>query len=55
VGDSFQTPVRVPELSSATDDTGYRLTPDGTRMYLNYGALTSGGNADIFVATRTCD
>ena len=44
----------VPELSSQGDDVGVRLTPDGATIYLNYGANTGGGNADIDVATRSC-
>jgi hypothetical protein len=51
----FSTPVLVPELSSARDDNGVRLSRDGKTMYLNYDTLTSGGaNADLYSATRTC-
>jgi Tol biopolymer transport system component len=45
----------VPELSSARDDVGLRLSKDGTTMFLDYDAITAGGgNADIHVATRSC-
>jgi hypothetical protein len=44
----------VRELSSARDDLGLHLTPDGATMYFNYDAVTGGGNSDIDVATRAC-
>jgi hypothetical protein len=51
----FEAPVRVPELSSARDDIGTRLSRDGRRMYLAYDSVRSGGqNAGIYVATRDC-
>ncbi len=37
------------------DDVCLRLIPDGTAVYLNYDAITSGGNADLDIATRTCN
>jgi Tol biopolymer transport system component len=45
----------VPALSSAMDDVCPRLTPDGTTMYMDYNANTSGGNADLMSATRSCN
>jgi hypothetical protein len=44
----------VPELSSPLDDLCARLAVDGSTIYLNYSANTSGGNADLDSATRTC-
>jgi hypothetical protein len=50
----FGNVARVPELSSLRDDTGAHLTPDGKTIYLNYDAVTSGGNAEMYISTRTC-
>ena len=44
IGDRFSAPTRVAELSSTGDDVGLRLTPDGATLYLNFMALTSGGD-----------
>jgi hypothetical protein len=56
VTEPFSTPVLVPEVSSTQDEDGLSLSADGLRLYLNYDALSSGGgNADFWVATRTCD
>jgi Tol biopolymer transport system component len=47
---------RVVELSSARDDGGVDLTPDGATMYLNYDAMfAGGGNAELSTATRVCN
>lgn len=46
---------QVVELSSPGDDVGLRLSQDGTTMYMNYNADSTGaGNADLYVATRMC-
>ena len=50
----FSIPVRVDELSTATDDVGPSLSNDGTELYFNYNAVSSGGDSEIWVATRTC-
>jgi hypothetical protein len=51
----FDAPQLVPELSSAMGEYYVRLTPDGTTMYFNYDTLAAGGaNADLWIATRTC-
>jgi hypothetical protein len=51
----FAAPVLVPELSSAIDDVGVRLSRDGTTMFMSYATLTVGGaNADLDSATRSC-
>lgn len=55
LGAPFSAPARVPELSSAGDDIGTRLSRDGRRMYLNYNSIRTGGqNADLWTATRDC-
>jgi len=55
LGQPFTTPQVVPELSSARDEYGLRLSPDGTTMFLNYDTLVNGGgNADMWTATRAC-
>jgi hypothetical protein len=55
VDQPFGAATLVPELSSAKDDVGLRLSPNGFTMYLNYNAMTSGGgNADLDIATRSC-
>ena len=52
----FAPPALVPQLSSAMDDTGVRLSRDGATMYMSYNPLTSGGaNADLDTATRACE
>jgi hypothetical protein len=51
----FDPPQLVPELSSAEDDIGTRLSRDGRRIYLNYNSVRTGGaNAAIWMATRSC-
>ncbi|MGE5186348.1 MAG: hypothetical protein ACM31C_30040 [Acidobacteriota bacterium] len=56
VDDPFGPPQLVREVSSAMDDVGTRLSADGTTLYLDYDTLTSGGaNADLWVATRSCN
>jgi hypothetical protein len=55
VDQPFAPPMLVSELSSDRDDTGLRLSLDGTTLYLNYDTLTAGGGqADLYTATRTC-
>lgn len=56
LGAAFGTPQPVPDLDSAMDDIGLRLSRDGTTMYFNYNSMeTGGGNADMWTATRTCN
>ena len=51
----FGAPLRVPELSSGRDDLGMHLSLDGRHLYYNYDTLYDGnGNADVWVATRSC-
>ena len=51
----FDPPTLVPELSSAGDDLGVRLTEDGATMYLNWMTSAAGGtNTDLYVTTRGC-
>jgi hypothetical protein len=41
--------------SSSLDDIGARLSNDGTELYFNYMAVTSGAGTNVmWVATRTC-
>jgi hypothetical protein len=55
VDQPWSAPVLVPELSSARDDIGLRLSSDGRTMYFNYDAVRSGGaNAQLWTATRAC-
>lgn len=52
----FGTPMLVSELSSPRDDYGLRLASDDVTLYFNYDALVNGGaNADLWVATRSCN
>ena len=51
----FGPPQLVPELSSAMDDVGLRLTPGGATMFMNYDDDgLGGGNADLSISTRGC-
>jgi len=51
---SWSLPVRVSELASALDELGPDLSHDGTTLYFNYNADVSGGDAEIWSATRSC-
>jgi hypothetical protein len=50
----FSTPTNVTPLNSPEDEWGLTLSRDGHRVYYSYDAPLAGGNADIWVATRTC-
>jgi Tol biopolymer transport system component len=55
IGQPFGPATLVMSLSSPMDDVGLRLTPDGQTMYFNYDTIVAGGgNADFYIATRTC-
>ena len=55
LGQPFDAPQVVPELSSAGDDIGTRLSRDGRRMYLNFNSVRTGGqNAELSMSTRDC-
>jgi len=56
VDQPFEPPQLVPELSTAFDEFGLRLSLDGATMYFNFDTLTSGTrNADVWIATRSCE
>ncbi|MDB4953559.1 MAG: outer membrane protein OmpA family [Myxococcales bacterium] len=55
VDQPFAPPLLVPELSSPRDDVGLHLDPTGATMYLSYDAVVGGGNAELDVATRSCN
>jgi hypothetical protein len=50
----FSTPTRVDELSSTGDDSNPTLSRDGTQVLYNYNAPVTGGDSEIWEATRTC-
>ncbi|MBA3459295.1 MAG: PD40 domain-containing protein [Deltaproteobacteria bacterium] len=55
LGQPFSAPQVVPELSSAGDDIGTRLSRDGRRMYFNFNSVRTGGqNAELWTSTRGC-
>ena len=55
VDQPFGAPELVTELSSAGDETGVRLSSDGTTIYFGYNTVSAGGfNADMSSATRAC-
>jgi Tol biopolymer transport system component len=50
----WSAPVRLDELDTPMDDVGPSLSRDGTTLYFNYDAVSAGGNAEVYAATRTC-
>jgi hypothetical protein len=50
----FAAPQVVAELDSPTDELGPALSFDGTTLELNYDAIYSGGNSDLWVSRRSC-
>jgi len=51
----FEPPVLLAQLATPFDDYGFRFSDDGAALYFNYDTATIGGrNADVWIATRTC-
>lgn len=50
----FAQPTNPANLNSAGDEWGLSLSPDSRRLYYSFNSPLSGGNADIWVATRGC-
>ncbi|HUS30419.1 MAG TPA: hypothetical protein VMZ53_18045 [Kofleriaceae bacterium] len=56
LGNPFGAPTLVPELSSTRDDISLSMSSDGRSLFYNYDSVSAGGqNADLWVATRTCN
>ena len=51
---AFSNPVLVPELNSAGDEIGISLQATGETVFYAYNAVATGGNAEIWSATRPC-
>jgi hypothetical protein len=50
----FDVPTAVPSISSTGDEWGLSLSADGRTLYFSYDAPLSGGDANIWIATRAC-
>lgn len=51
---AFSTPINLPQLSSPEDEWGPSLSRDGRTLYYSYNSTLAGGNAEIWVSTRSC-
>ena len=52
----FGAPVRVPDLSSATEDEYPKMSRDASTLWFSYDSVNTGGqDAQLWTATRTCN